>query len=387
MKMFILMRLRKLYNFWESKQKQQWIPMLVMMGIVFSANTVAILLLNAFVDHLNNDDLMIRVAYLYRIPLVALICVLPQGLYFKAMSIPVVELTPRGVMHLILTTGAAYWGLYHFNWVVQQHPVAMIFVILILYIFVRVIAVNVYFYVAMYVVAKKSAELELQHREVEHERLLFYVGELERQQLTSRKFRHDYQNLLFTFDIFIQEQDWAGLKHFYETKLRAASENVLKHGIAIEGMNKIKIKEIKGILSAKLIEAANSGVNVKFEVDGEIEEIAADSIVLVRMLGIIYDNAIEALKQLGGGILLAGCYQVGNGVTFVVQNNCPPETPPIFKLKQAGFSTKGEGRGMGLANLSELADSQPNIVVNTSVAQEVFIQKIRVGTEDEYELV
>ena len=218
-------------------------------------------------------------------------------------------------------------------------------------------------------------------KEAENNTLQFYLSEIEQQQAAMRKFKHDYQNILISLDSFISEGDIAGLKHYFATKVKPASDIIAKSDFALEALSKIKVKEIKSILIAKLTMAQNLGITVKFESDGEIEHIHVDSVVLVRMLGIILDNAIEELEALGEGLLLVGCFKAGTSVNFVIQNTCRANIPPFRQLSRPGFSTKGEGRGLGLSNLSELADACPNITLLANISEGNFTQKLIIGAD------
>lgn len=220
---------------------------------------------------------------------------------------------------------------------------------------------------------------EIKRQQDEQRNLEYYMDEIEQQYATTRKFAHDYQNILSSLHNFIEEEDWGGLRQYYTSKIEVASETITKKSFALEGLSKVKVREIKSILAAKLMMAQNMGIESTFEASDEIDSIPADSVALVRMLGIIMDNAIEELAGINGGKLLVGCFKAGNGVTFVVQNTCRPNMPQLYQLKQPGFSTKGEARGLGLKNLSEIVDSYPNIALNTSIVRGNFIQKIVIG--------
>jgi len=224
-----------------------------------------------------------------------------------------------------------------------------------------------------------KSKLALRQKEVEQENLQYYMSEIERQQTAMRRFKHDYQNILISIDSFLEEDDLDGLKHYYATKIKAVSDVITNSTFALEGLSKIKVKEVKGLLAAKLMLAQNLGIDTKFEADGEIDHIPIDSVALIRMLGIIMDNAIEELEALGQGALLVACFKVGTSVNFVVQNTCRPDIQPFRELKQPGFSTKGEGRGIGLDNLSEIAGSHANVTLLTNIAEGNFVQKLIIG--------
>ena len=227
---------------------------------------------------------------------------------------------------------------------------------------------------------------EQQRKEADLQALRHYTEELERQQIAMRKFKHDYQNILFSMREFIQSKDLAGLQAYYSSKIEPASEVITKNTFALDGLGKIKVPEIKSILAAKLMLAQNIGINIQttFEANENIDHISIDSVALVRMLGILLDNAIEALTELGRGTLFVACLKWEAGVTFIVRNTCRPDLPPIHQQWEPGFSTKGENRGLGLSNLSELINAYANVTIKTSIREGVFSQELLIeGNERE----
>ena len=240
------------------------------------------------------------------------------------------------------------------------------------------IALITFFFYAKFLRAK----YELQQKENEQRDLQYYISQIERQHAASRKFEHDYQNILASLSTFITEKDWDGLEHYFTTKIQVASEALEGKRFALAALANIKVREIKGILTAKLMQAQNVGIDVTFEADEEINEICIDSVTLVRMLGIILDNAMEAIAELGRGTLRVGCFKNQTGITFLVQNPCSSDMPKLHLLKQTGFTTKATGRGLGLNNLSELAASQPNTTLSTSIIDHTFIQQLSIGREE-----
>jgi len=245
--------------------------------------------------------------------------------------------------------------------------------IILVFGYVSTAIINFYFYTK-----SLNAQLIIRQKEVEQKNLQFYMSEIEQQQTAIRKFKHDQQNLFSAMDIFIQEKDFEGMSQFY-TKVREASAVITKDEFQLEGLVKIKVREVKNILIAKILMAQNLGLDTKLEVADEIDYVSIDSVSLVRMLGIILDNAIEELQHLGTGQLFIACFNVDNSVNFVVRNSRRSDILPIRQLRQPGFSTKGTGRGFGLSNLYELTDSLPNTALLTDTNDGNFTQTLIIG--------
>jgi len=220
---------------------------------------------------------------------------------------------------------------------------------------------------------------EMQRQKDEQENLQRYTKEIEIQYTEMRKFKHDYQNILSSLDSFVAEEDFEGLKNYYLEKIKVTSEIMNKHLFQLEALSKIEVREIKSILAMKLMRAQEQGIDVIFEAIDTITTIPLDSVVLVRALGILLDNAIEELVELNDGKLLVGVLKSERSITFIVQNTCRDNIPRVHHLKQLGFSTKGDGRGVGLNNLSEFVKGYSNMSVETTISGNQFIQKVMIG--------
>lgn len=252
------------------------------------------------------------------------------------------------------------------------------------------VAVVVCTYLIIYIMTRMIKASREQHRKEEEQRnLQNYIDEMEQQQIGIRKFRHDYQNILLSLDNYIEAGDLEGLQKYYSETIKGATEIIYRDDFALTNINKIKVREIKSILTSKIMMAQNLGINVKttFEANEELTDFSVDSVALVRMLGILLDNAIEAIEELilsgEGGDLYVGIFKWKGGVTFIIENTCSSACPPLGKIWEMGYSTKSEGRGLGLANLSELVSAYPNITLGTVVKDGKFRQELLIEEVDQ----
>jgi len=233
---------------------------------------------------------------------------------------------------------------------------------------------------------------QYQREEEERKSLLYYMDVIEKQYTDIRKFKHDYQNLLLSLKDFIEEGDLEGLTTYFNDKIKPLSEKIINQNFALENMTRLKVRELKSILSSKLIMAQENGISIQLDIKEDITDIPMNSVNLVRMLGIILDNAIEALVQLPvdrDRTLIVGIWRDEKNMTILIQNTCCDNIPKLHKLRQSGFSTKGKDRGLGLSNLLEIAAEQANVWLDTSIEispstseNSQFIQKIIIEFDD-----
>lgn len=274
---------------------------------------------------------------------------------------------------LFITATANWWRVTtHFSdCLLPSLPIAFIFLHLLLMLF------SFHAFVIF-------SEREKQQKDIEHRNLQYYIDGLEQQQTNILKFKHDHQNFLLSMQAFLDDEDWTGLREFYASMVEAVPSAISESNALFDHLQKIKPREIKSILAAKLIFAQNMNAHIHttLEANENIYEFPLDSTVLVRILGILLDNAIEALSELTSGTLFVSCLKWESGITFIIENTCQPNMPPLNQIWTKGFSTKGTGRGLGLHTLSELVNTHPNVSIDTSIEGNSFRQALLIEFEE-----
>lgn len=297
---------------------------------------------------------------------------LPVLILVNVKPLSLIPLWLRKGIHFISTFSAVFFLLFHYG--IIYNPI--LFSLLGAYLFVFFLSAALYFIAFSLYEKEKLKKEKARRREQEEKFLQYYTEEVERQYRFTRKFQHDYRNILLSIKGFLDDEDFAGLKSYYSDKVETASVSILNNHFLLGNLDKIKVREIKSILVAKLMLAQNDTVNTTFEANEDIDDFPVDSVALVRMLGIVLDNAIEAVEQIGYGSLYIGCFKSNDSICFIVRNACPSDMPPLYRLWEQGFSTKGKNRGLGLSNLLEIISSLPNVTLETEVEEGHFTHKI-----------
>lgn len=244
-------------------------------------------------------------------------------------------------------------------------------IFLTLYLVVSLISFIVY-------LSSLKNKYDLQQKEREYLENQRYMEAMEKQFKEIRKFRHDYKNILNSLEDFIVSGDYESLNDYYFSKIKKASKCIDQNGFKLETIGNIRVREVKSLLVSKLISTQEKGMDVQLEVTEPIEELAIDSISLVRILGIFLDNSIEEIEFLGEGKLVIAVYKDASAVHIIIQNSCRKNLPKFHLLKQRGFSLKGTDRGMGLSNVQELLQSLNNVQLATSISDGWFTQKLTI---------
>lgn len=221
-------------------------------------------------------------------------------------------------------------------------------------------------------------EMEMNHKKVEFESLKEYTQNLESLYNEMRAFRHDYINILSSMISYMDENDMEGLRSYFETNIVSTGQKMEKGNFRLGKLQCINIPEIKGLVASKFIRAQELDIETFIDILEPINKINMDIIDLCRVLGILIDNGVEAALEAEKKDLKLALVNKKNSVVIVIINSCTKDMPSVHKIFERGFSTKGEGRGLGLNNLNTIINKYENVSLDTIIEDETFTQVIEI---------
>ncbi|GKX68952.1 sensor histidine kinase [Inconstantimicrobium mannanitabidum] len=246
----------------------------------------------------------------------------------------------------------------------------------------NLILFSVYFVLLLFImfvlIASIRKDMQFENTKTEFKNLSEYTKNLETLYNDMRVFRHDYINILSSMVGYIESKDMEGLEQHFNKNILPLSEGMKSNNFKIGLLQNIKIPEIKGILASKVIRAQEMGIDVAIEVVEPILKMSMDIIDLSRSVGILLDNAIEAALKCDKPFIKLALINKENSVLMIIVNGTPKDTPPIHKIYEKGFSTKGENRGLGLYNLKQILGKYNTIFLDTVIENGEFSQALEV---------
>lgn len=106
---------------------------------------------------------------------------------------------------------------------------------------------------------------------------------------------------------------------------------------------------VNALLRAKIAEAEQRKIQVELSVQAAWNALPLPAWEMCRVLSNLIDNAMDALENQKNARLIIRLSEDVKSFSFCVQNNGPMIPADIqSSIFEAGFSGKGEGRGMGL---------------------------------------
>ena len=125
------------------------------------------------------------------------------------------------------------------------------------------------------------------------------------------------------------------------------------------------------------MEALQNNIEVTLEIGEQTKSYYGMPFVeFIRILGILLDNAIEEAVQIHHGKMTIKIVENSEMASYIIQN-----TIRDIQKKQGvviGTTTKGLGRGKGLVIVKEIIENYQEVVLNTYIKGEQFIQNLTI---------
>ncbi|HFI0041721.1 TPA: sensor histidine kinase [Streptococcus suis] len=191
-----------------------------------------------------------------------------------------------------------------------------------------------------------------------------------------RSFRHDYTNILISLNEAIREEDIVAIRTIYSEVIADSDRKFYDGKYDIARLSNIQNPAVKSLLSSKMLEAQKKGIAISVEVDAEIEPPDLELIEFITILSILLDNAIDAAKQCANGNIVFAYFQEDDRKIIVVENTTVEDKVSTSHIFEYGHSTKGDNRGIGLANVKAILDNYPKFSISTNSSNHRFVQEL-----------
>ena len=216
------------------------------------------------------------------------------------------------------------------------------------------------------IIRSRIENMDLQMKQDAYQRLQEYTGQVEAMYSSLRAFKHDYNNIMLTLSGYMESGDMEGLKAYFDREIAPMNQKLFT-----------ATSRLKSIVSAKLLYAAELNINVTVEIEKEISSVPMGTVDLCRVVGIFLDNAIEGALETEKPEIRMAVLDEAEEVVFIISNSFRDTGLPQASLRQAGTTTKGKNRGIGLYNAKEILSAYDRIFWDTEVRNGQFIQCLR----------
>ena len=227
-------------------------------------------------------------------------------------------------------------------------------------------------------IIKENINLEVQKvKDSQIESISKYSNHIESLYREVRSFRHDYTNLLVSLNESIKNRDIDGVERIYNSVLKESDKSFYDSQYDIAKLVHLKNLAMKSVVSAKLIEAQNRGIDVSVEIAEPIGTPQIDLVDFITILSVFLDNAIEAAVNAESPRISFTYFQENENKILVIYNTTADYKIPTKNIFQYGVSTKGEGRGIGLSNVKQILSKYPKVTLETKSIDHEFTHELK----------
>lgn len=235
-------------------------------------------------------------------------------------------------------------------------------------------------------ISNENLMLKLAQQETED--MLSFIRQTEDNYSQMRQFRHDYHNIMAALKDYIDSGDLDTLKSYYYTTLSPFCNFSFENEKLITCLKYIDVRELKGILYSKALLASNNDIHLQLECNSAIASLAADPMIVSRLVGILLDNAIEAASETEEKFLSVAfiCSSMSDSseapVTIVVENSTNKLSCNASQLLSRGFSTKRNHGGLGLPYVYETVAKSDALHFSFNYTDTRFTQTLTIAKEE-----
>jgi two-component system sensor histidine kinase AgrC len=213
---------------------------------------------------------------------------------------------------------------------------------------------------------QKNSELEYQ--KFYNSNLAYLLDEL-------RVYKHGNDNFIASLVGYVEQEDYAALKTYLE---EYANTNLNIKFLSNDMLRRIKNAGVFGVLLHKMTIMNEKQIEYKLTVNGAFENININMRDFCEGLGILLDNAIEAAAESEEKTIKIVFTNDERNLSVEIENSVK-EKPDLSKMFHKGWSSRGEGRGIGLWRLKQIIDKYLNAGLNTEYYNHYLRQTLMIG--------
>lgn len=215
-----------------------------------------------------------------------------------------------------------------------------------IYVLTALIAIDIYLMIRIITRLFKVNEYQnmIQAQEV-------YLNSLEEVMGTLRAQRHDFINHLEVIHALHNQKNYPEEEKYLDKLLGEIGQ--------VNSIVSINNPPLGALLNAKRLAAEGKGVNLEIFVDTSLGNLPMDTFVLVKILGNIIDNAVDAALESKDKLVEVEIERYLNNYLISIQNSGPIiEEANLKQIFEKGFTTKsGNHDGIGLSISKEIVES------------------------------
>lgn len=220
-------------------------------------------------------------------------------------------------------------------------------------------------------------KINFNHLTDKYDTLYQYVQTFETWVENEQLNRHEYKNQLAVIRSMTKEKE-------VKEKIDSLICNTINlNNDMIESLKDVPNGGLKGLLYYKVALAARKNIKLTIDVSKKVKSklkvLRKEQIKdLSNLIGIYFDNAIEANTGLKKKQITLEIYEINNTINFVISNKFN-ENSIVNNCFEKGITSKGKNRGNGLYFAKKIIERNTHIKQECKVINNFYIQKLMIS--------
>ncbi|MDQ0360582.1 GHKL domain-containing protein [Breznakia pachnodae] len=222
--------------------------------------------------------------------------------------------------------------------------------------------------------------INLQNEQLQQELLLsqqYYFETTTTAKRSISTMREYYQTLLNYLSSEVDDEIIKKIELFIDKPITTITDDSNYHS-SLEALHNIKVPELKNLLLMKCSLMIQMKIPFKLEVIYPIQSAIIPNVDLIRSLGILLDNAIEESINKDNAMISIIFLDEGDSIYININNVLCSIDTNVNSIYEYGYSSKGEGRGIGLSNYKKIIGTYSNVITRTKISNNLFIQELTI---------
>lgn len=200
-----------------------------------------------------------------------------------------------------------------------------------------------------------------------------------------RGFKHDFNNIVQAIGGYLSSDNITGLKAYYKDLLE---ECQLNNNLAVLNPELINNPAIYSLLCDKYHKAKDANIKLDIEVMANLSNLNIKTFELTRILGILFDNAIEAASKCEKKIVSISFrkHKAHHSTLIVIQNTYTNKEINIDRIFEKGYTSKQiagnakeiSSHGLGLWEVKKYLKKNTNLDLFTTKNEQFFTQQFEI---------
>jgi len=289
---------------------------------------------------------------------------------------------------IFLLMGLAYYFFGEFNFthdptygfiVTRQYPIIELTNLILLF----SMTLQLFFIIMIYRLTWLQDNLKA--TAMENQSLAAYSSSLEKSMNDIKNIKHDVKNIFLTMGNFVERSGDKEMQAFYSKKISPFATDEIAKNDLLGKLAGLGNEQLKAFMFYKISQGIERDIDVKLDITAPVPNLgfsgnfAIEFIDLVRILGVLLDNAIEECVEIPNGRIDIKISRNNEMFSCVIKNTVRPEIKE--RGIKPGTSTKGKNRGKGLVGIRNIIGKYDMVLLNSYFSERDFVQNLVVYAE------